>query len=161
MEVGLVSICNVESRCANICTKLCTCNLSVQTFFYFFLEENRCAERPFPEAEQVLTSCLLCFFSPLLFIGIDYEAAMLTQDFYIAGHCAVFLKQCTWTGPGMPPSAQGPVQVQKPLAVPDGVNSQKGGFQKANRRQVGGRRIFVQTDSGGFPTASDKPRSDI
>lgn len=60
MEVGLVSICNVESRCANICTKLCTCNLSVQTFIYFFLEENRCAERPFPKAEQVLTSCLLC-----------------------------------------------------------------------------------------------------
>lgn len=125
--------------------------------FYFFLEENHCAERPFPEAEQVFTSFLLCFVCPLLCIGIDYEAAMLTLGFCIAGHCAVFLKQCTWTGPGMPPSAQGPVQVQKPLAVPDGVNSQKGGFQKANRRQVGGRRIFVQTDSGGFSTASDKP----
>ncbi len=53
--------------------------------------------------------------------------------------------------PGMPPNVQSPVQVQKAVAVPDGVNSKglsPGGFPNVCRRQVGRRRIFVQTDTG-------------
>ncbi|KAG0579708.1 hypothetical protein M758_4G118800 [Ceratodon purpureus] len=51
----------------------------------------------------------------------------------------------------MPPNAQGPVQVRKPVAVTDTVNGQslgRSGFHQNACRQVGGRRIFVQTYSG-------------
>jgi len=64
-------------------------------------------------------------------------------------------------GAGMPPNAQGPVQVRKPLAVADTVNGQslgRNGFHQNACRQVGGRRIFVQTCSGkGIHHQFDKP----
>ena len=51
----------------------------------------------------------------------------------------------------MPPNAQAPVQVRKPVAVTDSVNGQglgRNGFHKNACRQTGGRRIFVQTYAG-------------
>lgn len=54
-------------------------------------------------------------------------------------------------GSGMPPNAQGPVQVRKPLTVPDTVNGHsvgRNGFHSNACRQAGGRRIFVQAYSG-------------
>lgn len=51
----------------------------------------------------------------------------------------------------MPPNVQSPVHIHKPVAVPDGVNGKgvsSGGFSIMCRRQVGRRRIFVQTDTG-------------
>ncbi|KAG0630286.1 hypothetical protein M758_1G167700 [Ceratodon purpureus] len=51
----------------------------------------------------------------------------------------------------MPPNAQGPVQVRKPVAVTDSVNGQslgRNGFHKNACRQTGGRRIYVQTYAG-------------
>ncbi|XP_024370517.1 phosphatidylinositol 4-kinase gamma 6 isoform X2 [Physcomitrium patens] len=51
----------------------------------------------------------------------------------------------------MPPNAQGPVQVRKPLTVPDTVNGHsvgRNGFHSNACRQAGGRRIFVQAYSG-------------
>lgn len=54
-------------------------------------------------------------------------------------------------GSGMPPNAPGPVQVRKPVAVADTVNGHsvgRNGVHPNACRQVGGRRIFVQTYAG-------------
>uniref|UniRef100_A0A7I4EYQ7 1-phosphatidylinositol 4-kinase n=1 Tax=Physcomitrium patens TaxID=3218 RepID=A0A7I4EYQ7_PHYPA len=51
----------------------------------------------------------------------------------------------------MPPNAPGPVQVRKPVAVADTVNGHsvgRNGVHPNACRQVGGRRIFVQTYAG-------------
>jgi hypothetical protein len=59
--------------------------------------------------------------------------------------------QLAGVSPGMPPNVQSPVHIHKPVAVPDGVNGKgvsSGGFSIMCRRQVGRRRIFVQTDTG-------------
>jgi len=50
----------------------------------------------------------------------------------------------------MPSNKDGPVQTQMAIAVLDGcLNSQYHGFKNMDRKQTGGRHVFVQTDAGG------------